>query len=247
MAPPVRAAVQLALGRARRIIAVSKAVAESAARIAPADRVTVVYNGVDPAPYEEAGARRDAARESLDVGEDEPLVLCVARLAAEKGVGTFLEAAALTEHARYVVAGEGPQRARIQWQLRLLGLPEGRVTLLGGRDDVPDLLAAADLVCAPSREEGLGLSVIEAMAAGRPVVASRVGGLPEVVEDGVSGVLVAPRDPKPLTDAVTALLADPARAREMGEAGRERVRRLFSRDAMLAGTRAVYAQALAGK
>ena len=98
----------------------------------------------------------------------------------------------------------------------------------GARDDVPALLAGCDVFCLPSSAEGLPIVVLEAMAAARPIVASAAGGTPELVAEGVTGLLVAAEDPEALAAALASLLADPARARAMGEAGRDRVRSEFS-------------------
>lgn len=229
---PVRAALRLALASARRVVAVSDAVAASAAGWVPDERLRVVRNGVDLAPFDDL-PDRDDARRRLGWPAETPVVLCVARLAPEKGLDLLADAVR-AGIARIVVAGEGPERARLE----ALGLE-----LLGERDDVPLLMAAADLVCVPSRAEGLGLAAIEAMAAARPVVATRVGGLPEVVEDGVGGALTPAGDPEALTTALRALLADPGRAAAMGEAGRARARERFGLAPMRAATRAVYAEA----
>jgi glycosyltransferase involved in cell wall biosynthesis len=181
------------------------------------------------------------ARAALDLEADAPVALCLARLSPEKDVGNFLEAAALLPEAgaRFLVAGDGPLLPTLRHQIAFLGL-EGRATLLGRRDGVPTLLAAADLLCLPSREEGLSLAALEAMAAGLPLVATRVGGLPEAVEDGKTGLLVPPRDPSALAGALARLLTDPARARAMGAAGRARAAACFTRDRMLQATHAVY-------
>jgi glycosyltransferase involved in cell wall biosynthesis len=115
---------------------------------------------------------------------------------------------------------------------------------MGYRDDLPRLLACMDLVVHPATMEGLGVSLLQASAAGVPVVASRVGGIPEAVRDGVSGLLVPPADVAALADAVLALLADPDACRRMGAAGRDLVAREFSVARMVEGNLAVYRELL---
>jgi glycosyltransferase involved in cell wall biosynthesis len=244
-----RAALRAALLCARQIIAVSAAVARSARTVAPAGRVAVVRSGVDVAAFAPGTPdERAAARAALGLAGCQPAVLCVARLSPEKNVGGFLEAAAIAARrapgARFLVAGGGPLGPTLRYQIECLDL-SGQARLLGRRDDVPRLLAAVDVLCLPSREEGLGLAVLEAMAAGLPVVATNVGGVPEVVAAGETGLLVPPGDPAALAAALAALLTAPDRARAMGAAGRARAAERFTLRHMVAATHAVYARALA--
>jgi len=158
-----------------------------------------------------------------------PTLLCIARLSPQKDVATLLEALALPgcERWRLQVAGEGPDLAKLEAQIDRLGLRD-RVQMLGQRDDVPALLVAADALVLPSNWEGLPFSILEAMAAGLPVVASIVGGVPELVRDGVTGALVPPRDVPALARALAQLDADGARARAQGRAGFELAHARFS-------------------
>jgi glycosyltransferase involved in cell wall biosynthesis len=249
---PTRVALRIALGRARRVIAVSEAVARSARHVlggagAAARRLVVVPNGVDAAERFVPAPRRAACRAALGLEPGHRVALCVARLSPEKDVGGFLEAAALLTatlpEARFLVAGDGPLLPTLRRQVDLLGL-NGRAFLLGRRDDVPDLMAAAEVVCVPSREEGLGLAALEAMACALPVVAARVGGLPEVVDEGTTGLLVPPGDPVALAGALGTILVDPVQSAAWGAAGRARVLARFTDARMIAGTEAVYAAAV---
>ncbi len=197
-------------------------------------KIRRVYNGIDaPSP---AGPVSDAPSGAASA-PDPPLppggaaILYVANLFPYKGHLDLVEAAAVVgagfPGARFLLAGReegtGPQvRSRIEAR----GLAE-QVHLLGPRDDVPALMAAADLVVHPSHEEGFSNTILEAMAAGKAVVATAVGGIPEAVEDGATGILVPPRSPDRLAEALLCLLAEPDRARAMGEAGRRRVREHF--------------------
>ena len=128
-----------------------------------------------------------------------------------------------------MIVGEGPDRPRLEEEIEALGL-SGRVRLAGERRDVPELLAAADVFVLPSASEGLPVSVLEAMAAGLPVIASRVGGVPEQVSDGETGLLVEPGDPSDLTAALDRLIADPSLRRRLGAAGRARAEQAFDLD-----------------
>lgn len=190
---------------------------------------------IDP----EARADRSAARARLDIAEDVPLVLAVGRLAHVKGFDVLMNAAAAltTPNAKVIVIGDGEARA---------GLREHRsFTLIGARDDAGALLAAADVVACPSRSEGFPQVPLHAMAAGVPVVATRVGGTPEVVEDGVTGLLVPSEDPAALASAIDRLLADRALAEMLGKNGRERLQAQgLTKAAMLERTRAVYRRLL---
>jgi len=246
---PVRLVLRAALGGTRRVIAVSEAVARSARPVVGDERrLAVIPNGVDVARFApDALPERGAARRTLGLDADAAVALCLARLSPEKDVGNFLEAAALIAPplpaACFLVAGDGPLRSTLHCQIALLHL-EGRAALLGRRDDVPILLAAADLLCLPSREEGLSLAALEAMAAGLPVASTDVGGMGEAIEHGTTGLLVPPRNPTALSGALRALLADPARARAMGAAGRARAQSRFTLSGMLAATRALYGEAV---
>jgi glycosyltransferase involved in cell wall biosynthesis len=148
----------------------------------------------------------------------------VGRLVPEKGVDVFLRAAALIVSAlpaaRFVVVGDGPLRTALEARAASLGLT-GAVTFTGFRPDAPQLIADLDVLAVPSRSDGSPLVVCEAMAAGIPVVASRVGGLPDLVVHGVSGLLVRPEDPEDLARTVVHLLRDPAAAQALGRRGRQ--------------------------
>jgi glycosyltransferase involved in cell wall biosynthesis len=154
-----------------------------------------------------------------------PTILCVARMYPRKHIGDLLEAAALLRDripgARVRIVGKGPEWEHVVRLHAALGLGQ-TVTLLGdvSRERLAEEYVSANLFCLPSVQESLGIVFLEAMAAGLPVVACRAAAIPEVVEDGVTGVLAPPRDPASLAGALEALIADPGRARAMGEAGR---------------------------
>jgi glycosyltransferase involved in cell wall biosynthesis len=162
-------------------------------------------------------------------GRPDYVVLTPARLHPQKGHTYLVSAAAATPGATFVFAGDGPLRGSLEAQAAELGVAD-RCLFLGERTDMPDLLAASDLVVLPSLYEGLPVSVLEAMAAERPVVATAIGGTDEAIVSEESGLLVPPRDPAALAVAIGRLQGDPALARRLASAGRARVEREFSAD-----------------
>lgn len=214
--------------------------ATSAMYRVPASRFRVINNAPAASPVP-AGFDREAARRALVGDAAGPVVVCVARLQAEKGIDELIEAtAALREELpglRVVVVGGGPEEERLRALVAERGV-EDAMLLLGRRSDVGELLAVADLFCLPSRHEGLPLSVLEAMTAGLPVVATAVGGLPSLLTDGEDGLLVAPRDPAALAAALRRALTDDDLARRIAAAGQA----LVSREHSLAAVARRYAE-----
>jgi glycosyltransferase involved in cell wall biosynthesis len=205
----------------------------------PADKIKVIHNGIDCRVF-----GRSAAPALRTASDARPIVFTPARLDPQKGQGYLLQAAAQVPQARFVLAGEGPERASLEAQARQLGLEE-RVSFLGYRADVPDLLAGCDLFVLPSLYEGLPLVVLEAMAAGKPVLATAVGGTDEAVIHGQTGWLVPPADPAALAWAIRLLLSDSALARRLALAGQAQVQREFSADLMVRQVTQAYEQLLA--
>jgi glycosyltransferase involved in cell wall biosynthesis len=203
--------------------------------------VTFVANGIEPLV---AG---DPARVRAQLGlrPDDPVVGTVAVLRSEKRLDLVLRAiAALAEELpriSLVVAGEGPERPALEALARELGVAE-RVHLLGHRSDIPDVLAAFDVAVSASEREGSPLAVMEYMEAGVPVVATRVGGLPDLIDDGVHGLLVPAGDADALAAALGELLRDPERRAAMGERARERRRAEFDLDVVVRRLERIYEQ-----
>lgn len=228
-----RALKRRELARAGAVTAVCGAVADTLVRDygVRREQVRIVPNGADlpDEPAEWVAAR--AHRERFDAGPQHPLWVCAGRLEEQKGQDVLI--AALAELGRRglafscALAGDGPRRAALEAEVERLGLG-GQVSFLGRVDEVGPLLLAADAVVLPSRWEGLPLSLLEAMARGRPVVASAVGGVPEVIEDGLHGRLVPPGDPAALADALEAVHRRPDAAFQLGRAGARRVREAFT-------------------
>jgi glycosyltransferase involved in cell wall biosynthesis len=229
---------------ATRVIATSRAVAR---RFRPgAPKVRLIPNGVDLARFTPRPPSRALAA-SLGIPPAAPLALSLGRFVAEKGHRHLLEAAARVERTRpgvhWILVGGGELEGRLRGQARRLGL-EAQVHFAGWRDDVPDLLALCDVFVLPSESEGFGRVLIEAMAMARAVVAAAVGGVPEIVLDSKTGILVPPAAPAPLAAAVGSLLDDPARAARLGAAGRARAESTFSLAAHVAGVERLYADLL---
>lgn len=226
-----------------RYLAVSREIAaELVERLGwPAARIEVVHNAVEPERL--AVAAPPGLREQLGGSGTRVLVLTAARLDAQKGHPVLLEAAAAVPEAVFVLAGDGPERPKLEALAEKLGVAE-RVRFLGRRDDVPELLAACDVFALPSLYEGSSLAVLEAMAAGRPVVSSAIGGTEELVEDGRSGLLVPPGDPQALASALRRLIADPELRRTLAIRARERVERELTRKQMTARVEAAYRRTL---
>ncbi|MGH7516844.1 MAG: glycosyltransferase [Gemmatimonadales bacterium] len=238
----VRLQVRAVGAGVHRYLTVSRHVRDRLAAIGlPERKLRVVPNGIDPAPFTQPAD--PMLRTGLAGSPDRPVVFTAARLSSQKALDVLLSAAALVPEAVFVIAGEGPERAALEARAAALGITE-RVRLLGARHDVAELLAACDLFVLPSLVEGLPLSVLEAMAAAKPVVATRIGGTDEAVVDGKTGILVPPGDPGALAAAIHTFLADPERARRSGEAGRDRVRARFTARAMVDGVTAAYEELL---
>ncbi|MFI0481199.1 glycosyltransferase [Actinomadura sp. 9N215] len=250
--PASRVRLERAIGHAADIVVAACAdeVAELAAMGVPSDRVRVVPYGVDPALFTPEGPH---TREGGG-GRDRHRLVVLSRLVERKGVDTAIRALAHLPDAELVVAGgpahggpdDAPEIRRLRTVARDAGVA-GRVEFLGRlpRADVPALLRSASVVVTLPRYEPFGMVPLEAMACGVPVVASAVGGHLDTVADGVTGVLVPPRDPDAAARAIRALLDDPARRAAMGLAGSERARDRYSWARVAAETTGVYRRAAA--
>jgi glycosyltransferase involved in cell wall biosynthesis len=204
-------------------------------------KLKVIENGVDMQTFGGAAGERAAARAELGIPADAWAVGSVGRLAPEKNYPLLVRAAAplLGPHARLLLVGDGREAEAIRAEIAARGV--GAFTAMAGaRHDIPRCLAALDAFALSSRMEGLPLCALEAMAAGLPVIATAVGGLPTLIEDGVTGFLVPSDDEQALGRALAALRDDPARARAVGERGRAHVRRLYAHDAMVRRYLALY-------
>ena len=213
----------------------------------PTRRIDVIHNGVDPGPLPTAAERRNT-RQSLDLPDDVLVVGTVARLDPVKDLDALIAAFAKLRSANartlLVIVGDGPERGQLEQTARACGVADA-VRFLGDRRDVRRLLPAFDVYANSSISEGVSLTILEAMSAELPVIATAVGGTPEVIHDGVTGVLVPARQPAALADALIALSASPERRHALGVVARLSVEERFALDGMVERYAKVYAK-LAG-
>ena len=246
---------RVAIESAARVVAVSAGMRDDVLAAYPVvdpERVRVIHNGIDPADYTPAQRPHDAATlallDRLGVDPSRPAVLFVGRITRQKGVPVLLRAAAsLPPDVQLVLlagAADTPELAAevvaLVGGLRAVRTGVVWVQEMLPRPDVARVLGASSVFVCPSVYEPLGIVNLEAMACGIPVVASAVGGIPEVVDDGMTGLLVPPDDPAALAEALGRVLADPAAARAMGTAGRRRAVEYFSWSAVAEQTAALY-------
>ncbi len=234
----------------RQTIAISPAIAEvlRAAGV-PAGRVALVPSAVDTRRFTPGGDRHWFRRE-FGLGPQERTVGMVAQFIARKGHRDLLRAIPriLSRHpgTRFLLLGRGPLQPEIERRCQEAGIA-GRVLFAGFRQDLERILPCLDLLVHPAGMEGLGVSLLQASAAGVPIVAYRAGGIPSAVQDGISGLLVAPGDVEGLAAAVLALLGDANLSIRMGLAGRRKACSTFSIEAMVRGNLAVYRQIMRGE
>ncbi len=217
--------------------------AEGAAR----EIIRTIYYGIEPA---QTSSDRNALRASLNMGKEDIVVGIIARLVEQKGhrylIDGFAKAVTENQKLRLLIVGSGELEGELKKRIKRENLQE-KVIFTGYRSDTVDLLNAIDIFAHPSLWEGFGLSVLEAMNMGKPVVATNVSALPELVEDTVTGFLVPPRDASALADALLKLAANPSLRQQMGASGQQRCRSFFSVDRMVQETRSLYAEVLASQ
>lgn len=239
----VRWALRLLNRPFRRMVAISEAMRRFTIEVegAPSAQVVTIPYGYPPlAPVDGSTIRAE-----LGLSANQPLAVCVARHTHQKGLDVLLMAwgqvVAQIPNARLALVGDGPLRADLTALAHRLGIAE-TVSFPGWRNDALHWMAAANAVALPSRWEGFGLVLLEAMSQSRPLVASAVSAIPEIVRDGETGLLVAPDDPAALTAALTRVLTDPVLAAQMGAAGRARLETEFSVARMAQAHAALYAE-----
>jgi len=234
------AAQRLAYRAARLVVANSRAAAtQLQLEGVPAAKIRVIANGVDCDRYQTAPRQRPIRR-----------IVTVANLREEKGHDTLIAAAGLLAERHpeleFSFIGDGPRRAALVRQVNLRGMRK-RIQFLGERDDIPAQLAAADAFVLPSRTEAFPNALLEAMASGLPVVASRVGGIPELITSGVDGVLVGVDAPHEIASAISDLVERPSQAAALGAAARATAEQRFGFTPMVAGFTQLYLDALEGR
>lgn len=240
--PAVALLARAAAARQSKTIVISRAVQHHLARYLRLSdqRMELIYYGLSPRPRQGLDLRAE-----WGLTKDELLIGTVGRLSKQKGHLHLIRAMAQivkeVPQARLVIVGHDDQgmAGRLEREIRDQGL-YGLVTLAGFREEIPDIMAAFDLFVLPSLWEGFGMVLLEAMAEGRATAASRVGSIPEVVVDGRTGVLVPPGDEAALSRAIAQLLKEPETRAVLGRAGQERMETVFSKQAMIQGTEAVY-------
>jgi glycosyltransferase involved in cell wall biosynthesis len=242
---PVQLLTRLMAASAKTIVGISDSVVAFTRDVEgiPGPKIARVYYGLDPAQVTQA-AQPGRVRIELGLSDTIPLAACVGRLIEQKGITYLLEAWAQVlkkiPNAVLVIAGDGPLHESLKQQAGPLG---ESVCFLGWRLDIPNIMADCDVLVVPSLWEGFGLVTLEAMALKKPIVASRVGALPEIVVNNETGLLVEPAQAGALAEALSQLLGNPARAQTMGTAGKARLEKQFSVSQMAKQMAAVYKEA----
>ncbi|MCF8034431.1 MAG: glycosyltransferase [Desulfarculaceae bacterium] len=212
-------------------------------------KVKVIYNGVDCQGFA-ASSQGAEVRASLGIGPETTVFLFVGRISPIKDLPCLLEATARLARSRsgfrVIIAGSGESLGELQGQARQLGVSD-KVSFLGERKDIPDLLSASDALVMSSLNEGISMAILEAMAAGLPVIATDVGGNSELVKDQHTGLLVGAKDAAGLAGAMQRAVDDPGRLRQMGQAGQSVCLNQFSLQQMVENYCAVYSDAIAGR
>lgn len=210
--------------------------------------VRYIANGIAMEPYRNLPSREEAQK-ALGLRPSSFVVGTVSRIAHCKNhlllIDIFHRLLQDFPDALLLVAGDGPELPAVERRIQERGV-QSSVVMLGSRSDIPLVLAAMDVFCLPSETEGMPMTVLEAMAASRPVVASRVGGIPELLIEGSTGLMASPDGPGEFVAALSALARDPERAAEMGRVGNARLLDNFSLDATLAAYENLYQQAISG-
>lgn len=230
-------AERLLVALSSKVIVISDAVARKFSWVKSKGKIVRIYNGVDLQEYSMDKIRADL-KDELKISTDTPVITTAGMLVPMKGFGYFIEAASKLVKAypdlKFIIAGE-PVKQFKNYEYQLKSLVDslhltGKVLFIGLRRDFSAVLAITDIFVLPTLKEAFGRVLIEAMAMGKPLVATNVGGIPEVVVDGSTGILVPPRDPEAIAGALEVLIKDQEKSREMGITARKRVQDLFNID-----------------
>lgn len=228
------------------IIVNSKAVAERFKWLRNKSKIKIIYNGIDLTKFGKT-VQTEKIRKEFGFNLESPIVATVGRLDWYKAHQYFLQAAKkikeILPNVRFLIVGDGKRKSYLESLTKKLGLSEN-VVFAGNRRDIPDILECIDVFALSSISEGFGRSAVESMASEKPVVATRVGGLCEIVDDGMTGILVSPKDPTVLAKAVVELLKDKKKAKDMGIAGRKKVEKMFSIEKNVKKTEELYKKIL---
>lgn len=219
------------------------------ARVTISEKVSVIYHGIET-DENEIRVHHNNLRKELGIGEDIPLVGNIGRIEPQKAVDDFLRAARIIKDAipnvNFLVVGDGPLRNDMEKLSMQLGIKDV-VLFTGWKKNVKEYMDIIDVVCIPSLWEALPFLLLEAMYTKKPVVATHVGGIPEVVDDGKTGILVPPSRPEVMANAIITLIENKRIAKEMGEAGKRRVQQLFSVEQMITHYEKLYLDLLKKK
>ncbi|MCK5427293.1 MAG: glycosyltransferase family 4 protein, partial [Thermodesulfovibrionia bacterium] len=214
-------------------------------KVAQPAKIVVINSGLELERYRKININAGEKRSELRVGQDTILVGMISRLETVKGPEYFIEAARLiTEkfpEVRFIVAGDGSLRSKLEFHCKKLHISD-KLIFIGWREDIPEILSVLDILVVPSLNEAVGRILIEAGACGKPVVATRVGGIPEVVKDNQTGILVPPGDAHGLARAVISLLEDEKKRQRMGETAKNWVDDKFSASRMVKGFSDLYVE-----
>ncbi len=221
-----------------RYIAVSQGIAKQFKKVTPFDgNVLVIHNGICIDKFSKTNM--DDPLSSMKAEKRSTTILMIARMDKYKGYEDLISAAALIPQANFVLAGEGPERKNLERKVKEQDIKD-RVLFLGYREDIPSLLHSCDLFVLPSLFEGLPLTILEAMAAGKAVIASNISGIDEIITDGKTGFLVPPKDPEALASVIKTCISNPEIAQKVAQAGNIRVKKEFSDKKMLKAISTLY-------
>ncbi len=208
-------------------------------------KINLIYQGLELDSYAQVNIDRIKMKQVFQIGPDEKVIGMIGRLEPVKGPAYFIEAAKIVAEqfaqAKFILVGEGSLRRRLERRIEEAGL-RGRFILTGWREDIPQVLSMLDLLILPSLNEAVGIVLIEAQALGIPVIASCVGGVPEIVKDNQAGILVPPGNIRDLARAINYLLADEQKRQEMGQKAKAWVEGRFRVEDMVNGISQLYRQ-----
>ena len=225
-----------------RYIAVSKGLADSLNKaLYSNDKTVIIHNGINTKKFRIPPS--DTLKNQLGVKSGTPIILAIARLEKIKGLEFLIRAAPEVPQAVFALAGEGAEKENFKGLAARYDIKD-RIIFLGHRDDIPELLSSCDVFVLPSLNDALPLSILEAMAAQKPVVASNINGIDEEVIHNQTGLLVPKENPEALAEAINSLISDTEYAKKLGEAGRVRVEEHFSSDTMLKRITDLYVELL---
>jgi glycosyltransferase involved in cell wall biosynthesis len=208
------------------------------------NRLKVIHNGICIERF--SRVKSSTLITSLKNNRSLPVVINVARMDNHKGHTYLIKAAAMTPEALFVLAGDGPQKQEFEQQAAQLGIDD-RIVFLGQREDIPELLYSSDLFILPSLIEGLPLTILEAMAAGKPVIATAIDGIEEIIVSGENGILVPVADPGAISKSIQFLLSNPSAAQKLATSGKQTVLRDFTSEKMAEDIITTYVEILTKK